>query len=93
MKVLGHSGSNDGKTSDSLVVQVSGDEWGILRRLSGVPYDKASVRIGTVYDLSQGVALLEAYIGLQAVRKEMNGLHAKWTKFVQSMDATLGEKG
>lgn len=92
MKVLGHSGTNDGKSSDSLVVQVSGDEWDVLRRLSGIPYDKASVRLGTVYSLSQGIALLEAYNGLQTVRKEMNGLHAKWSKFVQSMDATLGEK-
>lgn len=85
MKIIG----TDDRQS-IVLVSMSQGEWDIMRRMAGVPYDKASHAVGTAYSTAVADEILTAFTAMKEIRRGMTKLYNDWTKHIEAVDRVLG---
>lgn len=84
MKVL----AADDKTK-TVIVSLTGDEWDMIQRVNGVPYDRRSPAAGTTMSTDPIKHACDALTAMKDMRKELGTLQKKWDNLATHVDAVL----
>lgn len=84
MKVLGC----DEKTF-AVIVQMTKDEWDILQRVNGIPYDRRSASAGTAISTDPVKHACDALLEMKSMRKDLGVVQKKWDTLATHVDTVL----